>query len=138
QRRRTEPAGVVEVREGECLDLLGGDLRGQDEQVPRLRKSAVEGGQLVGHQPSGMRLKLRWERDAVGPRCPWYREPCAPEPYGCSAGLESWKKHSCPIFMPGHSVMGRVAVFDSSRVTWPVKPGSMKPAVECVSRPSRP
>ena len=40
--------------------------------------------------------------------------------------------------MPGHSVMGRVATFDSSRVTWPEKPGSMKPAVEWVRSPSRP
>ena len=29
-----------------------------------------------------------------------------------------------------------VAVFDSSSVTWPVKPGSMNPAVECVSSPA--
>src|ERR1051325_4027690 len=40
--------------------------------------------------------------------------------------------------MPGHSLIGRVATFDSSSVTWPEKPGSMKPAVEWVSRPSRP
>src|SRR3954451_23930364 len=40
--------------------------------------------------------------------------------------------------MPGHSLIGRVATFDSSSVTWPEKPGSMKPAVECVRRPSRP
>ena len=45
---------------------------------------------------------------------------------------------SCPTFMPGHSEMGRLATFDSSRVMWPVKPGSMNPAVECVSRPRRP
>ncbi|SKF62479.1 Uncharacterised protein [Mycobacteroides abscessus subsp. abscessus] len=35
-------------------------------------------------------------------------------------------------------MIGSVATFDSSRVTWPVKPGSMKPAVEWVSSPSRP
>ena len=46
--------------------------------------------------------------------------------------------HSCPIFMPGHSVIGRLATLDSSSVMWPLKPGSMKPAVECVSSPSRP
>src|SRR6478735_5410589 len=40
--------------------------------------------------------------------------------------------------MPGQSLMGSVAMLDSSSVTWPENPGSMKPAVECVSRPSRP
>ncbi len=40
--------------------------------------------------------------------------------------------------MPGHSLMGSVATFDSSRVTWPEKPGSIQPAVECVSNPSLP
>ena len=40
--------------------------------------------------------------------------------------------------MPGHSLIGSVATLDSSRVTCPEKPASMKPAVECVSRPSRP
>ena len=40
--------------------------------------------------------------------------------------------------MPGHSVIGRLATFDSSSVMWPLKPGSMKPAVECVSSPRRP
>ena len=40
--------------------------------------------------------------------------------------------------MPGHSLIGSVATLDSSSVTWPVKPGSMKPAVEWVSRPRRP
>ena len=44
-------------------------------------------------------------------------------------------KQSCPIFMPGQSLIGRVATLDSSRVTWPEKPGSTKPAVEWVSRP---
>src|SRR3712207_8217218 len=34
--------------------------------------------------------------------------------------------------------MGSVAMFESSKVTWPEKPGSMNPAVECVSSPSRP
>ena len=47
--------------------------------------------------------------------------------------MQSW-----PIFMPGQSVIGRFATLDSSSVTWPEKPGSMKPAVECVSSPSRP
>src|SRR6266496_1116059 len=47
--------------------------------------------------------------------------------------MQSW-----PIFMPGQSVIGRFATFDSSRVMCPEKPGSMKPAVECVSRPRRP
>ena len=40
--------------------------------------------------------------------------------------------------MPGQSLIGSVATLDSSSVTWPEKPGSMKPAVEWVSRPSRP
>ena len=34
--------------------------------------------------------------------------------------------------------MGRLATFDSSRVMCPVNPGSMNPAVEWVSSPSRP
>ena len=40
--------------------------------------------------------------------------------------------------MPGHSLIGSVATFDSSSVTCPENPGSIHPAVECVSRPSRP
>src|SRR5438067_1080326 len=40
--------------------------------------------------------------------------------------------------MPGQSLIGRVATFESSSVTCPEKPGSMKPAVEWVSRPRRP
>ena len=40
--------------------------------------------------------------------------------------------------MPGHSLIGSVATLESSSVTWPENPGSMKPAVEWVSRPSRP
>ena len=87
---------------------------------------------------TSVRWKFWNDRDAVGPRWPWYREPYTPEPYGCSAGELSRKKQSCPIFMPGQSLIGRVATLLSSRVTWPLKPGSMKPAVECVSRPSRP
>ena len=50
----------------------------------------------------------------------------------------SRKKQSWPIFIPGQSLIGSVATFDSSSVTCPEKPGSMKPAVEWVSRPSRP
>lgn len=46
--------------------------------------------------------------------------------------------HSCPIFIPGQSFIGNVARLDSSSVTCPEKPGSMNPAVECVTRPSRP
>ena len=46
--------------------------------------------------------------------------------------------HSCPIFMPGQSLIGSVARFDSSSVTCPENPGSMNPAVECVTSPSRP
>ena len=40
--------------------------------------------------------------------------------------------------MPGQSVIGRFATLDSSSVMCPLKPGSMNPAVECVSSPSRP
>jgi hypothetical protein len=32
-------------------------------------------------------------------------------------------RHSCPIFMPGQSLIGSVATLLSSRVTWPEKPG---------------
>ena len=55
----------------------------------------------------------------------------------CSA-RQSLSRQSCPIFIPGHSVIGRFATLDSSSVMWPLKPGSMKPAVECVKRPRRP
>src|SRR6478735_7026025 len=78
------------------------------------------------------------ERDAVGPRWPWYRDPYRSEPYGNSEGELSRNMHSCPIFIPGHSFIGSVARFDSSSVTCPEKPGSMNPAVECVTSPSRP
>src|SRR5215471_12378847 len=60
------------------------------------------------------------------------------EPYGCSAGELVRNKHSWPIFIPGQSLIGSVATLDSSSVTWPEKPGSIQPAVECVSKPSRP
>src|SRR5258708_25347189 len=60
------------------------------------------------------------------------------EPYGCSLGELVLNRHSCPIFMPGQSLIGRVATFDNSRVTCPENPGSIHPAVECVSRPRRP
>src|ERR1022692_2286226 len=40
--------------------------------------------------------------------------------------------------MPGHSLIGSVATLESSSVTCPENPGSIQPAVECVSRPSRP
>src|SRR6266536_4067209 len=40
--------------------------------------------------------------------------------------------------IPGYRVIGRLATLDSSRVTWPWKPGSRNPAVEWVSSPSRP
>lgn len=53
-------------------------------------------------------------------------------------GVLRRKKQSWPILDPGQSIMGRVAILDNSRVTWPQKPGSIKPAVEWVRRPSRP
>src|SRR3954452_22110100 len=40
--------------------------------------------------------------------------------------------------MPGYSLIGRLATLDSSSVMCPLNPGSMKPAVEWVSSPSRP
>ena len=43
-----------------------------------------------------------------------------------------------PIFIPGQSLIGSVATLESSSVTCPEKPGSIHPAVECVSRPSLP
>src|SRR5215472_3095015 len=79
-----------------------------------------------------------WDRDGVGPRWSWYLEPYTGEPYGCSAGELVRKRHSWPIFMPGQSLIGKVATLDSSSVTWPEKPGSIQPAVEWVSRPSLP
>ena len=39
------------------------------------------------------------------------------EPYGCSAGELHWNRQSCPIFMPGQSLIGSVATLDSSSVT---------------------
>jgi len=57
-----------------------------------------------------------YERDGVGPRWPWYLEPTRALPYGCSAGLVSRSRQNCPIFIPGHSVMGRFATLDSSSV----------------------
>jgi hypothetical protein len=39
-------------------------------------------------------------------------------------------RHDPPIFMPGQSVIGRLATLLSSSVMWPVNPGSMKPAAE--------
>ena len=72
-----------------------------------------------------------------GPAAPgtWTRRP------GCrrdACRLDSRKKQSWPIFIPGHNAIGRVATLDSSRVTCPENPGSMNPAVEWVSRPNRP
>ena len=66
----------------------------------------------------------------MGPRWSWYLEPYRAEPYGYSAGELVRNKHSWPIFMPGHSLMGNVATLESSSVTCPVKPGSIQPAVD--------
>ena len=43
-----------------------------------------------------------------------------------------------PIFMPGQSLTGSVDTLLNSSVICPSKPGSMKPAVECVRMPRRP
>ena len=40
--------------------------------------------------------------------------------------------------MPGYSVIGRLATFDSSSVRWPSQPASTNPAVVWISRPRRP
>ena len=45
-------------------------------------------------------------------------------------------KLTWPIFMPGYSVIGRLATLASSSVMWPSKPASTKPAVEWISSPS--
>ena len=65
----------------------------------------------------------------------WNRPRAAVRVFG---GLDSRSRHSWPIFMPGHRVIGRFATLDSSRVMWPENPGSMKPAVEWVNSPRRP
>lgn len=44
----------------------------------------------------------------------------------------SWKKHICPIFMPGQSLTGSVDTLLSSSVICPSKPGSMKPVASNV------
>ena len=53
------------------------------------------------------------DRDGVGPRWSWYRDPCRSAPYGYSTGELVRNRHSCPIFIPGHSLIGNVAMFDS-------------------------
>ncbi len=72
------------------------------------------------------------------PRWSWYRDPYRCDPYGYSAYELVRNRHICPIFIPGHNLIGNVATFDSSSVTCPLNPGSIHPAVECVSSPSRP
>lgn len=52
-------------------------------------------------------------RDRAGPDS---ANRCVAEPYGCSAGELSWKKHIWPIFMPGHSFTGSVDTLDNSSV----------------------
>ena len=43
-----------------------------------------------------------------------------------------------PIFIPGYSVIGRLATFASSSVMWPSKPASTKPAVFDTNTPPAP
>ena len=47
-------------------------------------------------------------------------------------------RHNWPIFIPANNLTGKLATFESSRVMCPLKPGSIKPAVLCVSKPRRP
>jgi len=54
-----------------------------------LYRPRCTGPRYVGH-----RWKLTQERDGVGPRCPWYRDPYTLDPYGCSAGLDSANRQS--------------------------------------------
>jgi hypothetical protein len=60
--------------------------------------------------------------EATGPDWPWYLEPRSGWPYGRSTGSSSRMKEICPIFMPGHRRIGRVATLLSSSVIWPLKP----------------
>src|SRR5699024_987840 len=83
-------AGVL--RDRERLDLLGGDIAGHREHVALAGKVHIQGGGGgVGHGSMLVRWKVGWEREAVGPRWPWYREPVAALPQGYSAGLERRK-----------------------------------------------
>ena len=91
------PASVLVQGQGEGLDLLHGDVVGQDEKVTGVHEAdrhhggggegrgvdgqgdrQVPGGgahldSSEGRPASSMRRrsKLRCEREAVGPRCPW-------------------------------------------------------------------
>lgn len=47
-------------------------------------------------------------------------------------------RRSCPVFMPGQSLIGKVATFDSSSLMWPENPGSIQPAATWIRSPSRP
>ncbi len=48
---------------------------------------------------AGSRSKFCQYLLGVGPFWPWYFEPSSPEPYGLSAGSESWTNESWPIFI---------------------------------------
>src|SRR4051812_12401387 len=89
------------------------DLIAERQQIARRSAPPRRGG--------GQSIRLRWkrraDRDGVGPRWPWYREPYFAEPYGNSAGEDNRKKQSCPIFIPGQSLIGRFATLASSSVT---------------------
>ena len=134
------PARVGEPADGQHLDLVGRDVRREREDV------AVAQTGVVGGEPGEPRHRLRRPSGGSsattatrsGRAAPGTASRTRDEPYGCSDADDSRKKHIWPIFMPGHSRIGSVATLDSSSVTCPENPGSMNPAVECVSRPSRP
>src|SRR5690606_41878170 len=101
---------------GEAAGAEGGDR--ESAAVPASRRFRA-GHPLAGHPLADDRAaqrdstasiasvgsgKFRYERAGVGPRCPWYFEPAAALPYGCSAGLLSRDRDILPIVLPGHNV----------------------------------
>ena len=77
-----------------------------------------------------MRREVSGSELGVGPRCPWLLEPSVPDPYELASSEDICTNDSCPICSGGVIVIGRLATFDSSSVTYRSKPGRWKPAVE--------
>ena len=103
---------------------------GPDQAV----RAFLQGGLVFQRRPMEVQVAARRRRAPL----PLVAVPCGTGTVGVLDGRGSLQKHSCPILEPGHSLIGSVAMLESSRVTWPENPGSMKPAVEWVSRPRRP